>query len=111
MRLKTFWTEDRVELLRAGWASGRTGNQLAKQLKCTRNMVMGKVYRLGMSIDRSNKIEIGRRISVGCLAHWRKPETRERRSKYWTPEQRAAHGKIIRESLARRRAEQLRVAA
>ncbi len=44
------WTEDRVEILTKLWAEGLSASQIAKQLGgVTRNAVIGKVHRLGLS--------------------------------------------------------------
>jgi len=44
------WTEDRVEILTKLWADGLSASQIAKQLGgVTRNAVIGKVHRLGLS--------------------------------------------------------------
>ncbi|MEL6687035.1 MAG: GcrA family cell cycle regulator [Pseudomonadota bacterium] len=44
------WTEDRVETLSKLWAEGLSASQIAKQLGgVTRNAVIGKVHRLGLS--------------------------------------------------------------
>lgn len=44
------WTEDRVEVLTKLWADGLSASQIAKQLGgVTRNAVIGKVHRLGLS--------------------------------------------------------------
>ena len=44
------WTEDRVEVLTKLWAEGLSASQIAKQLGgVTRNAVIGKVHRLGLS--------------------------------------------------------------
>jgi GcrA cell cycle regulator len=44
------WTEDRVETLSKLWADGLSASQIAKQLGgVTRNAVIGKVHRLGLS--------------------------------------------------------------
>ena len=44
------WTEERVELLKKLWAEGLSASQVAKQLgEVTRNAVIGKVHRLGLS--------------------------------------------------------------
>ena len=44
------WTEDRVELLKKLWTEGHSASQIAKQLGgVTRNAVIGKVHRLGLS--------------------------------------------------------------
>ena len=44
------WTEDRVELLKKLWADGLSASQIAGELGgITRNAVIGKVHRLGLS--------------------------------------------------------------
>ncbi len=44
------WTEERVELLKKLWADGLSASQIAAELGgVTRNAVIGKVHRLGLS--------------------------------------------------------------
>ena len=44
------WTDERVETLKAMWADGKSASQIAKELGgVTRNAVIGKVHRLGLS--------------------------------------------------------------
>jgi GcrA cell cycle regulator len=44
------WTEDRVELLKKLWADGLSASQIAAEMGgVTRNAVIGKVHRLGLS--------------------------------------------------------------
>ena len=44
------WTEDRVATLTKLWAEGLSASQIAKELgEVTRNAVIGKVHRLGLS--------------------------------------------------------------
>ncbi|MFK7902655.1 MAG: GcrA family cell cycle regulator [Nitratireductor sp.] len=44
------WTDDRVEVLRKLWADGLSASQIAAELGgVTRNAVIGKVHRLGLS--------------------------------------------------------------
>ncbi len=44
------WTDERVELLRKMWSEGQSASQIAKELGgVTRNAVIGKVHRLGLS--------------------------------------------------------------
>ena len=44
------WTEDRVDVLKKLWAEGHSASQIAKELGgVTRNAVIGKVHRLGLS--------------------------------------------------------------
>jgi len=45
------WTDERIETLRKLWLAGSSASQIAKQLSngMTRNAVIGKVHRLGLS--------------------------------------------------------------
>jgi len=44
------WTDDRVEKLKTMWTEGKSASQIAKELGgVTRNAVIGKVHRLGLS--------------------------------------------------------------
>jgi GcrA cell cycle regulator len=44
------WTDERVETLKRMWAEGQSASQIAKELGgVTRNAVIGKVHRLGLS--------------------------------------------------------------
>ncbi len=44
------WTDERVELLKKLWSDGQSASQIAKELGgVTRNAVIGKVHRLGLS--------------------------------------------------------------
>jgi GcrA cell cycle regulator len=44
------WTDERVETLKRMWSEGATASQIAKELgDVTRNAVIGKVHRLGLS--------------------------------------------------------------
>ncbi len=44
------WTDERVETLKRMWAEGQSASQIAKEIGgVTRNAVIGKVHRLGLS--------------------------------------------------------------
>ncbi len=44
------WTDERVEMLKTMWTDGKSASQIAKELGgVTRNAVIGKVHRLGLS--------------------------------------------------------------
>ncbi len=49
-RVPMSWTDERVELLKKMWSEGQSASQIAKELGgVTRNAVIGKVHRLGLS--------------------------------------------------------------
>jgi len=51
------WTDERVELLKKMWGEGQSASQIAKELGgVTRNAVIGKVHRLGLS-NRATKTD------------------------------------------------------
>ena len=58
------WTDERVEILTKMWAEGNSASQIAKELGgVTRNAVIGKVHRLGLSnrrqlAPRRNRIQM-----------------------------------------------------
>ena len=43
------WTEQMVEDLRAMWKQGMTTAEIGKKLNVTKNSIVGKVHRLGLS--------------------------------------------------------------
>ena len=44
------WNDERVDLLKKMWGEGQSASQIAKELGgVTRNAVIGKVHRLGLS--------------------------------------------------------------
>jgi GcrA cell cycle regulator len=59
------WTDERVETLKRMWAEGASASQIAKELgQVTRNAVIGKVHRLGLS----NRVVPGGRPEEGVEA-------------------------------------------
>jgi GcrA cell cycle regulator len=72
------WTDERVELLKKLWADGLSASQIAAELGgITRNAVIGKVHRLGLS---------GRAKSVSAAA----PRPRKARASHMLRISRAA---------------------
>ncbi len=60
------WTEERMTVLKKLWAEGHSASQIAKQLGgVTRNAVIGKVHRLGLS-GRSTPSRPVKRPSFRC---------------------------------------------
>ena len=59
------WTDERVELLKKLWGEGQSASQIAKELGgVTRNAVIGKVHRLGLSnrASSSSKTETSQKV-------------------------------------------------
>jgi GcrA cell cycle regulator len=53
------WSDERVELLKRLWGEGQSASQIAKELGgVTRNAVIGKVHRLGLS-NRNGSAQTG----------------------------------------------------
>lgn len=66
------WTDDRVDLLKKMWGEGQSASQIAKELGgVTRNAVIGKVHRLGLS---------NRAGSAGAAAKPAKPDAKAKPS-------------------------------
>ena len=81
------WTDERVELLKKLWADGLSASQIAGELGgITRNAVIGKVHRLGLSgrakspsssaprarKPRSHMMRV-QRLDVAATPRWRSP--------------------------------------
>mgnify|MGYP006277037693 CR=1 FL=1 len=70
------WTEERVELLKKMWSEGQSASQIAKELGgVTRNAVIGKVHRLGLS-NRAGAGNAGPAKAEAKPAKPSKPETK-----------------------------------
>lgn len=67
------WTDERIELLRKLWLEGMSASRIASELAdgLTRNAVIGKVYRLGLSgrTKASGAVEVAPRTRVKPVAH------------------------------------------
>ena len=49
------WSDERVEILKRMWLNGQSASEIAKELgEITRNAVIGKVHRLGLSNRETN---------------------------------------------------------
>jgi GcrA cell cycle regulator len=65
------WTDERVETLKRMWNEGQSASQIAKELGgVTRNAVIGKVHRLGLS----NRVGSGHDEEMAAPAPAAKPE-------------------------------------
>jgi len=69
------WTDDRVEILTKLWAEGLSASQIATRLGgVTRNAVIGKVHRLGLS-GRATPSRPARKTAKPATPRVRKPVT------------------------------------
>ncbi len=63
------WTDDRVEQLKTLWTEGMSASQIAKELGgVTRNAVIGKVHRLGLSSRNQGKPEAAEKPAEPAVA-------------------------------------------
>ena len=63
------WTDDRVEMLRGMWRQGYSARQIAERIGgITRNAVIGKAHRLGLS-QRPQAVK--RKVIVAPIGHER----------------------------------------
>src|ERR1700674_5534349 len=71
------WTDERVELLKKLWADGLSASQIAGQLGgVTRNAVIGKVHRLGVSGRAKSLSTSPRPRKARPLSHSMRPRLR-----------------------------------
>ena len=66
------WTNERIELLQKLWLEGWSASRIAGELACgiTRNAVIGKVYRLGLSGRRHERPQVRGRVGpAGARRH------------------------------------------
>lgn len=50
----TFWTEERLAQLRTLASTGMTARQVADEMGCSRNAVLGKAWRAGLSLAKQD---------------------------------------------------------
>jgi GcrA cell cycle regulator len=79
------WTDERVEALKRLWADGLSVSKIAAAIGggLSRNAVIGKVHRLGLS---------GRKEKVSCRATPARNSASRRRTKSWPPPSRTTAG-------------------
>ena len=59
------WSDERVAILKKMWLEGSSASEIAKELgNITRNAVIGKVHRLGMSNRDTNNLKSGSSTST-----------------------------------------------
>jgi GcrA cell cycle regulator len=69
------WTDERVEFLKTMWSEGKSASQIAKELGgVTRNAVIGKVHRLGLSNRVGGADRPEDELEVGAFAEAPAPE-------------------------------------
>ena len=80
------WTGDRVEVLKKLWVEGQSASQIAKELGgVTRNAVIGKVHRLGLSnratSSSSSKSDTKSKTSVKSMSDTKRVSNKTSTSK------------------------------
>lgn len=80
------WTDDRVEILKKLWIEGQSASQIAKELGgVTRNAVIGKVHRLGLSnratSSSSSKSDTKSKTSVKSMSDTKRVSNKTSTSK------------------------------
>jgi GcrA cell cycle regulator len=80
------WTDDRVEILKKLWIEGQSASQIAKELGgVTRNAVIGKVHRLGLSnratSSSSSKSDTKSKTSVKSMSDTKRVSNKTSASK------------------------------
>src|SRR6202035_2127969 len=55
------WTDERLELLKSGFAAGLTCRQIADDIGLSRNAVIGKLNRLNLTREKSDEVPRTRR--------------------------------------------------
>ena len=80
------WTDDRVEILKKLWTEGQSASQIAKELGgVTRNAVIGKVHRLGLSnratSSSSSKSDTKSKTSVKSMSDTKRVSNKTSASK------------------------------
>jgi len=80
------WTDDRVEILKKLWVEGQSASQIAKELGgVTRNAVIGKVHRLGLSnratSSSSSKSDTKSKTSVKSMSDTKRVSNKTSSSK------------------------------
>ena len=72
------WTDERVETLKKMWGEGQSASQIAKELGgVTRNAVIGKVHRLGLS-NRTGGATSAKPAAKDKAASKAAPKTRDK---------------------------------
>ena len=83
------WTDERVETLKKMWAEGQSASQIAKELGgVTRNAVIGKVHRLGLSNRVAAGEDAAEAAPVAAPAPRAEPATRAEPAPRPTPVER-----------------------
>lgn len=80
------WTDERVETLKKMWGEGQSASQIAKELGgVTRNAVIGKVHRLGLS-NRTGGATSAKPAAKDKATSKAAPKTREKAPAAAVPE-------------------------
>jgi hypothetical protein len=77
-----FWTVERTDALQALWRDGESATQIAAKLGCTRNAVLGKLYRLREPEPMVKKAISRNRVYVRQLPEVARAKARIRTLRY-----------------------------
>src|ERR1700739_1409346 len=59
------WTDERLELLKSGFAAGLSCREIAATIGVSRNAVIGKISRLNLKRDKDRMVRTGRPERTG----------------------------------------------
>ena len=89
------WSDERVAILKKMWLEGSSASEIAKELgNITRNAVIGKVHRLGMSNRDTNNLKSGSSTSNAkkSVRRGRPPKVNKEEKKRGRPHKLKDHG-------------------
>jgi len=73
-QVEHWWTEVRVNLLERRWREGALVFDIAAEIGCTRNAIIGKARRLKLGPAKLNSIRISERIANSAKIGWSKDD-------------------------------------
>jgi len=72
----TPWTDDRVAELRERWAKGDSAGVIGKAMGLSRNAIVGKAYRLGLTTPGHRRLQTGENLRPKPVVVPAKPKAR-----------------------------------
>jgi GcrA cell cycle regulator len=71
------WTDERLELLKSGFADGLSCREIAATIGVSRNAVIGKISRLNLKRDKDRMVRTGKRERTGEMRPRGAPRLRQ----------------------------------